>query len=294
MPSHSPEPTPAPGPGVPPRFQGRAAVITGAARGMGRTHALGLAREGCDLILCDILDGLPDGTPYPKATQQDLDETVAQAQACGVRCVGVKADVSDPDQAADVIARAETEFGRLDFLIANAALTLEGEIRALSPRTFATVIRHNLQGVFNVVSPALRIMTAAGRGRIVTIASGAARHAEAEAGPYVASKWGVIGLSKTAALEAAKAGVTVNVVLPGPVDTPMMVSEERFRQTVTDKPDPTRDDYLEARKDATPMGYAWVKPQDVTAAVLFLLSDEARFISGATLSVDAADSANWP
>jgi NAD(P)-dependent dehydrogenase (short-subunit alcohol dehydrogenase family) len=261
---------------------------------MGRAHALALAREGCDLVLCDILDGLADGTPYPKATQAELDDTAAQAEALGVRCVAVKADVGDPAAAASLIDRATREFGRLDYLVANAAVTLEGKIQDLPPETFETVIRNNLQGVFNVMSPALRVMTAARRGRIVTIASGAARHAEAEAGPYVASKWGVIGLSKTAALEAAKAGVTVNVILPGPVDTPMMSSEERFRQTVKDKPDPTREDYLEARKDATPMGYAWVKPEDVTAALLFLLSDEARFVSGATLSVDAADSANWP
>jgi len=87
--------------------------------------------------------------------------------------------------------------------------------------------------------------------------------------------------------------VTVNVILPGPVDTPMMDNPIRYKQAVPEKPDPTRDDYLQAKKDATPMGIAWVTSEDVTAAVLFLLSDEARFISGETLSIDAGDSAHW-
>jgi NAD(P)-dependent dehydrogenase (short-subunit alcohol dehydrogenase family) len=87
--------------------------------------------------------------------------------------------------------------------------------------------------------------------------------------------------------------VTVDVILPGPVDTPMMDNQIRYQQAVPDKPSPTRDDYLEAKKNATPMGYAWVKPEDVTAAAIFLLTDEARFISGDTLSIDAADCANW-
>jgi NAD(P)-dependent dehydrogenase (short-subunit alcohol dehydrogenase family) len=128
---------------------------------------------------------------------------------------------------------------------------------------------------------------------VVLIGSGAGRHAEAKAGAYVSSKWGLIGLAKTAALESAKAGVTVNVILPGPVETPMMDNPIRYKQVVPDKPNPSREDYLQARKDATPMGHAWVKPEDVTAAVLFLLTDEARFVSGTTLSIDAADSANW-
>jgi NAD(P)-dependent dehydrogenase (short-subunit alcohol dehydrogenase family) len=294
MDAHSPEPTPAPPPSTPPRFSGRAAVVTGAARGIGRAVATALAREGCDLVICDILEDLPDGAPYPKSTQADMDETASAVRGHGSRCVAIKADVSDSAAAAAVIEKATSEFGRFDYLVSCAAVTLEGEIKDLSPETFQTVIRHNLFGTFNVVAPALKVMTSARCGRIVTIASGAARHAEAEAAPYVASKWGVIGLSKTAALEAAKAGVTVNVILPGPVDTPMMTSETRVRETVTDKPDPTRADLAQARKESTPMGYAWVEPEDIAHAVMFLLTDEARFVSGATLSVDAADSANWP
>ena len=128
---------------------------------------------------------------------------------------------------------------------------------------------------------------------VLLIGSGSGRHAEKNAAPYVTSKWGLIGLAKTAALEAAPSGVTVNVILPGPVDTPMMDNPIRYKQAVPHKEDPGRDDYLRAKKDATPMGYAWVTPEDVTAAVIFLLSDEARFISGDTLSIDAADCANW-
>jgi NAD(P)-dependent dehydrogenase (short-subunit alcohol dehydrogenase family) len=207
--------------------------------------------------------------------------------------MSIKVDVRDPAQAAALIDTAIRGFGRLDFLIANAALTIEAPIVQLSAEHFDTVIRTNLHGVFHVLAPALRHMIDEGRGRVLIIGSGAGRHAEKNAAPYVASKWALIGLAKTAALEAAERHVTVNVILPGPVDTPMVDNPIRYKQAVPDKSRPTRQDYLQARKEATPMGYAWVKPEDVTAAVLFLLTDEARFISGGTLSIDAGDSANW-
>lgn len=287
------DPSPAPPLSAPPRFEGRVAVITGGARAMGRAHAVGLAREGCDLVIGDICEGLPDGTPYPKATRADLDETLRLVEAEGRRCVSMVMDVGRPGEAAALIDQAMRAFGRLDFLIANAALTLEAPIVDTPAEQFATVLRANLEGAFNVLAPALRVMTKVGRGRVVMIGSGASRHAEPNAAPYVSSKFGLIGLMKTAALEAAPHGVTVNAVLPGPTDTPMMDNPIRYRHAVPDKSDPTRDDYLEAKRSATPMGLAWVKPEDVTAAVLFLLSDEARFISGDTLSVDAADCGHW-
>lgn len=293
MAGHSPDPAPAPPPSSAPRFKGRVAIVTGAARGIGRAHAIALAREGCDLVLCDVLDGLPDGTPYPKATQEDMEATVEAVEAHAVRCLAVKADVRDAQAARSLVDQALGALGGLDFVVANAGVTLEGPLATMSPETFDTVIRTNLHGVFHVLSPALRVMTAQKRGRIVVIGSGASKHAEKEAGPYVASKFGLVGLVKTAALEAAGSGVTINMVLPGPTDTMMMHSEDRLKEAVPDKPNPTRGDYLEAKKDATPMGYAWVKAEDVAAATLFLFSDEARFISGDTLSVDAADCANW-
>jgi NAD(P)-dependent dehydrogenase (short-subunit alcohol dehydrogenase family) len=288
-----PDPAPAPPPSTPPRFKGRVAIVTGAARGMGRAFAVALARDGCNLVLCDVLDGLPDGTPYPKATQHDLDETRRAAEECGIRCLAIKADMCDPSSGAALVDRAMKDLGRLDFLVANHAVTIEKPIVEMPPEVFEKVVRTNLIGVFHVLSPALKLMTAQGRGRIVIISSGSGRHAEENASAYVASKWGLIGLAKTAALEAAKSGVTVNVILPGPTDTPMMDNPIRYQQAAPDKPNPTREDYLEAKKDATPMGLAWVTPQDVAAAVLFLLSDEARFISGDTLSIDAADCARW-
>jgi NAD(P)-dependent dehydrogenase (short-subunit alcohol dehydrogenase family) len=186
-----------------------------------------------------------------------------------------------------------SELGRLDFLVTNAGLTIEGPIVDTTPEVFDAVVRSNLHGVFHVLGPALRVMIGQKRGRVIVVGSGSGRHAEENAAPYVASKWALIGLAKTAALEAAASGVTVNVILPGPVDTPMMDNPIRYKQAVPDKPNPTREDYLQAKKQATPMGYAWVRPEDVTAAILFLLSDEARFISGDTLSIDAADCAHW-
>lgn len=288
-----PDPAPAPPISSPPRFHGRTAIVTGAARGMGRAFALALAREGCDLVICDVLQGLPDGTPYPKATRTDLDETQRNAEHHGIRCIALEADVRDPASGALLVRRAVDDLGRLDFLVSNHAVTVEAPVTEMPPEVFDTVVRTNLIGTFHVLSPALGLMTAQRRGRVVIIGSGSGRHAEENASAYVASKWGLIGLAKTAALEAAPSGVTVNVVLPGPTDTPMMDNPIRYKQAVPDKAAPTREDHLEAKKSATPMGFAWVTPEDVAAAVLFLLSDEARFISGDTLSIDAADCARW-
>ena len=290
---YPPDPPPPPPPSWPPRYTGRVAVVTGAARGMGRAFALALAREGCDLVLGDALESVPDGTPYPKATQSEFDETIRGVEAQGRRCVARKADMRDPAQAAGLIDAAVTELGRLDFLVSNHAITIERPIVEMSPEIFSTVVDNNLDASFNVLSPALKVLTGQKRGRVVIIASGSGRHAEMNSAAYVASKWGLIGLGKTAALEAAKSGVTVNVVLPGPTDTAMMDNPIRWKEAAPDKLNPTRDDYLEAKKGATPMGVALVKPEDVAAAVVFLLSDEARFISGDTLSIDAADCANW-
>lgn len=205
MAEHSPDPSPPPAPTAPPRFRGRAAVVTGGARGIGRAIAVYLAREGCNVVIGDVLEDLPDGTPYEKATQADSDETVRLIEQEGVRCIASKMDVRDPAQAKDLIERATGELGRLDFLIANAALTIEQKLTEMSPETFDTVLRNNLNSAFHVLSPALAVMTAQERGRVIIISSGSGRKGEPEAGPYVASKWGLIGLMKTAAIESRRA-----------------------------------------------------------------------------------------
>jgi NAD(P)-dependent dehydrogenase (short-subunit alcohol dehydrogenase family) len=288
-----PDPAPAPAPTSSPRFKGQVAIVTGAARGIGRAFAVALAREGCDLLLCDALESIPEGTPYPKATERDFQETERLVKEHDVRCLAVQADLRDASKASEIVRRAIDELGKLDFLVANHAITIEAPVIEMAPDVFDNVVRTNLNGVFYILSPALKHLTEQGHGRVLIISSGSGRHAEEKACAYVASKWGLIGLAKTAALEAAKSGVTVNVILPGPTDTAMMDNPIRYKQAVPDKSDPTRDDYLEAKKDATPMGLAWVTPDDVAAAGMFLLSDEARFISGDTLSVDAADCVHW-
>jgi NAD(P)-dependent dehydrogenase (short-subunit alcohol dehydrogenase family) len=180
MPEPKPDPPAAPPISSPPRFQDRVCVISGGARAMGRAHALALAAEGCDLVLGDIVEDLPDGTPYPKATSADLEETARQVEAKGRRCIAAKMDVRDPSQAAELVNRAVKEFGRLDFLIANAALTIEAPLAEIAPEDFDRVVRTNLYGAFHVLSPALRVMIKQERGRVVLIGSGGGGPAQAK------------------------------------------------------------------------------------------------------------------
>ena len=264
-------------------------MVTGAARGMGRAFALALAREQCGLVLCDALEGVPDGTPYPKATQAEFDETINGVRARGRRCVARRADMRDQAEAARLIDAAVSELGRLDFLVSNRAITIERPIVEMSSEIFSTVLQNNLVAAFKVLSPA--DPAEAGAGRDHRLGFGPACRNELRSLRGV--EMGLYRPRQDRRPEAAKSGVTVNIVLPGPTDTAMMDNPIRWKEAAPEKPEPTRDDYLEAKKDATPMGVALVKPEDVAAAVVFLLTDEARFISGDTLSVDAADCANW-
>lgn len=277
------------------RFQGRVAVITGGARGQGRSHAVALAREGANIVACDILEQIPT-VAYPLATQADMDETARLVTAAGGKFVGLKADVRDAAAANTVIERATSEFGKVDFLLANAGIYTTGPMATMSDAMFDDVIRTNLYGVFNIMRAALPSMTGNGFGRIIATSSMAGRMGYANTGHYCASKWGVIGLAKAVALEVAKQGITVNSVCPSGVNTPLMNNAVNWREALADDPAPTREKY-EAKMRAnaySPMGVPWVEPEEVTALMLFLLSDDARHITGTAIDVAAGGSASIP
>ena len=279
-------------PAGPQRFSGRVAVITGGARGMGRSHALALAREGAAIVGCDILAQIPTAD-YPLASQADMDETERLVKAAGGRFLGLKADVRDPRAAVAVIAQALRPFGRVDFLLANAGIYDTSPVASMSDQMFDDIVRTNLYGVFNCLRAALPPMTKAGFGRIVVTSSAAGRAGLANTGHYCASKWAVIGLAKSLALEVAKQGITVNCVCPTGVNTPLLNNPVAWRNTLRGDPTPTREEFEAKQRAApyTPQGVPWVEPEDVSAAILFLLSNEARHITGSVIDVSAGGAA---
>lgn len=276
------------------RFQGRVAVITGGARGMGRSHAVALAREGATVVACDILEQIST-ISYPLATQADMDETGRLVTAAGGRFVGVKTDVRDPKAADAVVARALEQFGKIDFLLPNAGVYQTSPAAKMSDQLFDDIVRTNLYGVFHIIRAALPAMTQRKAGRIVATASQAARMGLADTAGYAASKWGVIGLIKSVALDVAKQGVTVNCVCPTAVNTPLLNNRVAWSAALPGDPAPTREKF-EAKMRLSPyapQGVPWVEPEDVTAAVLFLLSDEARYMTGMAVDVTAGGSAGY-
>ena len=275
------------------RFAGRVAVITGGARGMGRSHVEQLAREGADIVICDIAASI-GSLDYPLASAADLAETQRRVEALGRKCLAVRADVRNAKAMQALIDRTVETFGKIDYLLANAGILSMGKAAYLSDAAFDDVMQTNVYGVFNVMRAALPHMQKQNFGRIVVTSSMAGRGGVANLGHYAASKWAVIGLVKSAALETASQGITVNAVCPTAVATPLLLNDAAYRRAFPDKPKPTKEEFI-ARMEANPylpQGVPWVQPIDVTNTILFLLSDEARYISGEAMTVSAGSIAS--
>jgi SDR family mycofactocin-dependent oxidoreductase len=270
------------------RFDGKVAVITGAARGQGRSHAVRLASEGADVIALDICHDI-DSVAYDLATPADLEETARLVAEQGRRTVTAAVDVRDADALASAVADAARELGGIDVVLANAGI---GIMAAADPRrTFRDQIDVNLVGVWNTVHAAAPLMIEQGRGGAIVLTSSAfgltGRGGDGSGGNdgYVASKHGVVGLMRTFATWLAPHGIRVNCVNPTGVATRMVLNpavEALFGEGDDPVPDPKPVDDVTNLFDV-PL----VEVQDVTAAVAFLASDEARYITGVALPVDA-------
>ena len=273
------------------KLDGRVALITGGARGQGRSHALTLAREGADIVICDIAAQI-DTVPYPMGTKEQLDETVSLVEDLDRRCVAVQADVRDGAQMKAVVDRALSEFGKIDILLANAGIFSFGTIAEMSDQMWADMIDTNLTGVFNSIRAVLPHMIERRSGRIVATASMAGRVGMPNIAHYVAAKWGVIGLVKSVAMEVAQYGITVNAVCPTGVDTDMIQNEHAYRLFLPDMENPTREDAAKAFAALNALPIHWVEPQDISNAILFLVSDDARYITGNAMPVAAGQNAS--
>ena len=266
------------------RFEGRVVLITGAGRGQGRSHAVRFAQEGADIIACDIASGTLETVPYPLSTEADLHETCRLVEEAGGNATPEMVDVRDLSGMIAVANRAVDRHGGIDVLVANAGICTFGAVADMSSETWQTTIDVNLTGAFTAIRGVLPHLISRSSGRIVATASMAGRAGWENIGHYAAAKWGVIGLVKSVALEVAPYGITANVVCPSSVNTPMMHNDAAYQLFRPDLEAPTLEEALPAFASTNVQPVPYVEPDDVSDAVLFLASDEARFITGATLS----------
>jgi (+)-trans-carveol dehydrogenase len=270
------------------RVEGKVALITGAARGQGRAHALRLAEEGADVIAVDICKDIK-GVPYPGPTSDDLARTVDEVKNLGRRIVAIEADVRDQRAVDRAVEQGVAHLGRLDIVAANAGISSAPyPAQDIPEDVWTTMLDINLSGVWRTCKAAIPHLLAGGQGgSIVLTSSAAGMQAYANVAHYVSAKHGLVGLMRTLALELAPQNIRVNSLHPTQVDTPMIMNESTYALFRPDLEHPTREDFAPASQAMNALPIPWVESRDVSNALLFLASDEARYITGVALPVDA-------
>lgn len=268
------------------RVEGKVALVTGAAKGQGRSHCLRLAQEGADVIAVDVCADVPQ-TRYAQGTADQLTETAELVRATGRRVVTRQADVRDADALAAAVAEGVAELGRIDVVVANAGIIQLKPAVEITADDWATVLAINLTGVWNTVRAALPTLLAQGSGSVVIISSAAGLKGPPGMAHYAAAKTGLVGLMRSLANELGPQGVRVNSVHPTTVDTDMVHWPEAYAAFRPDLAAPTREDVEPVFTSLNVLPVPWIQPEDVSAAVLFLAGDESRYVTGVTLPVDA-------
>jgi SDR family mycofactocin-dependent oxidoreductase len=263
------------------KLEGKVALITGAARGQGRSHAVRLAQEGADIIAVDICRQL-DSVSYPLASKEDLAETVTEVEALDRRVVAAEADVRDLDALKAVVADGVARLGGVDIVLANAGIAVFDPTLA---DAFREVVEVNLFGVWNTVHAAVPTMIEQGRGGSIVLTgsvmglTGRGGSGNAGGDGYVASKHALVGLTRTWANWLAKHNIRVNSVHPTGVNTPMIVNDVMQAALASLPPDgPDLGNLLDVEM---------VEAVDISNAIAWLVSDEARYVTGVALPVDA-------
>ncbi|MCZ4078045.1 mycofactocin-coupled SDR family oxidoreductase [Rhodococcus sp. H36-A4] len=269
------------------RFEDRVVLITGAARGQGRNHALRFAAEGADIIAVDACTDV-ETVGYDLATEDDLAETVRLVEQLDRRIVSSKTDVRDLEAMKRVVDAGVEELGRLDIVVANAGIAGSGATHELSAQNWHNMIETNLTGVWNTTTAATPHILAGGRGgSMVLISSVAGMKGLPYNAHYTAAKHGVVGLMKSLANELGPQKIRVNTVNPTNVDTRMLLNDAIYRLFLPDEDAPTRDQVVPLRHDMHVLDIPYVQVDDVSNAVLFLAGDESRYVTGISVPVDA-------
>ena len=269
-------------------LDGQVAIITGGARGQGQADAVALARLGARVVLCDVPAPMTS-VQYELGTAADLALTVSLVKEAGSEAIAVAADVRDPAAVARVAGAALAKFGQIDILVANAGIVSTGRVWELSDEAWQEMIGTNLTGVFNAMRAVVPHMRERRYGRIVAISSQGGRTGLPGISHYSAAKWGVIGLAKSLALEVAAEGITVNVVAPTTVRTPMVVNERTVERSSDGAP--LSEEMLAMRFAAHhPIPRPWVYPEDVAREVVHLVTESGN-ITGAVIEIGLGQSA---
>ncbi|WP_236793386.1 mycofactocin-coupled SDR family oxidoreductase [Amycolatopsis sp. GM8] len=269
------------------RFEGKTVLITGAARGQGRSHAIRVAEEGGNVIAVDACAQVAT-VAYPMSSRADLAQTVELVQRAGGKIAAAEADVRDFDGLCCAVEDAVADFGGLHGVVANAGICSHSPLAELGEQAWQDVLDINLTGVWHTCKAAIPHLRRSGAGgSIVMTNSTVGLRGVANVGHYVAAKHGLIGLMRTFALELAPESIRVNSVNPTTVNTEMINNESTFRLFRPDLATPTLDDARDRFASANALPVPWVESSDVSDAVLFLLSEQARFITGTALPVDA-------
>ncbi len=279
-------------------LKGKVAVVTGAARGIGRAASIALAQAGASVAGIDICATVDPRSGVTPATEADLEQTGKLVQAAGGQWTQYVADQRDIAALRRIASEVDAKFGGIDIVFANAGVQSFHPLLEMEDTDWQITIDTNLTGTANVLRAFGPSLVKRGAGRMILTTSTQGQHGTLDAAAYSASKWGIIGLTKSAALELGKHGITVNALVPGLIDTPLTRHEARYAQALqVSGKKPTGDEKndekaaREALAKSSPMNVPWIDPNAVAPIVVFLASDAARMVSGSTYEVTAGDSA---
>ena len=275
---------------------GKVALVTGAARGIGRAIAVELAANGADVVALDIAGFVSTASNAEPATPAELEETVRFIKQYGRRSEAIRADTRDIAALRKISDKMVADYGKIDIVVANAAIQRWKPLLEMEDADWRDVIDNNLNGTANTIRAFAPKMVEQNKGRIIVLSSMQGKHGTKDAASYSASKWGILGLMKSAAMEFGKYNITVNAILPGLVDTALTRYDKRLSESIGETgrkpPDhPSAQEAWDIRAPTVPMNVGWLQPDDISPVAVFLASDAANMVTGADYEVTGGDSA---